>query len=147
AGHADGEVRAARAAGRRRPAPEPLGRGRPALRARLSGSQDVVADTRDHGTSSVSVVICAYTAERWSRLLDAVTSVLRQSPAPDEVLVVVDHNRALEDRAREDLEPRGVRVVASLGARGLSGARNTGTGLARGDVVVFLDDDAAAEEG
>ena len=91
------------------------------------------------------MVICAYTTERWSRLRDAVSSVLRQSPAPDEVLVVIDHNRALEDRAREHLEPRGVRVVASLGPRGLSGARNTGTARASGDVLVFLDDDAVAQ--
>jgi hypothetical protein len=110
-------------------------------------SLDGVAHPRDHGTTSVTVVICAYTTERWSRLRDAVDSVLRQSPAPDEVLVVVDHNRVLEDRAREHLEPRGVRVVASLGPRGLSGARNTGTSLGQGEVIVFLDDDAAAEPG
>jgi GT2 family glycosyltransferase len=123
-----------------------MGRGRPALRTRLNGN-DVVADVRDHGTSRVSVVICAYTTERWARLRAAVNSVLQQSPPPDELLVVIDHNRALEDRAREHLEPRGVKVVASLGPQGLSGARNTGTGFAQGEVVVFLDDDAAAEPG
>lgn len=91
------------------------------------------------------MVICAYTTERWSRLRDAVDSVLRQSPAPEEVLVVVDHNRELEEKAREEFEPDGVRVLANLGRPGLSGARNTGTARASGDVLVFLDDDAAAQ--
>ena len=104
-----------------------------------------MADLCDHGTSSVTVVICAYTTERWSRLRDAVDSVLRQSPAPEEVLVVVDHNRELEEKAREEFEPDGARVLANLGRPGLSGARNTGTARASGDVLVFLDDDAAAQ--
>jgi hypothetical protein len=93
------------------------------------------------------VVICAYTTERWSRLRGAVDSVLKQSAAPDEVLLVIDHNRALEERARDEFEPRGVRVLASSGPRGLSAARNTGTRLAWSEVIMFLDDDAAAEPG
>jgi glucosyl-dolichyl phosphate glucuronosyltransferase len=105
----------------------------------------VVADVRDHGTSSVSVVICAYTTERWVRLRAAVDSVLQQSPAPEELLVVIDHNPELEEMAREEFEPDGVRVLANRGIPGLSGARNTGTARASGEVLVFLDDDAVAQ--
>lgn len=105
----------------------------------------MVADVRDHDTMSVSVVICAYTTERWARLRDAVDSVLRQSPAPDELLVVIDHNPELEERAREVFEPSGIRVLANVGVSGLSHARNTGTSGASGDVLAFLDDDAVAQ--
>jgi GT2 family glycosyltransferase len=75
----------------------------------------------------------------------AIRSVFAQVPQPREVILVVDHNPGLFDRARRELS--GVAVVESAGVRGLSGARNTGLELAAGDLVVFLDDDAEADAG
>lgn len=97
--------------------------------------------------TTLSVVICAFTTARWAMLQSAVRSVLRQQPRPHETIVVIDHCAELEELAREALCPLGVRVLANEGARGLSGARNTGTYHAGGDVVVFLDDDACAHAG
>ncbi|MGH9263863.1 MAG: glycosyltransferase family 2 protein [Acidimicrobiales bacterium] len=96
-------------------------------------------------TAPVSVVVCAYDLVRWAQLLDAVESVLDQTSPVQEVLVVVDHNPDLLDRARDVWAGRPVRVVASRGAKGLSGARNTGVELAGSEIVAFLDDDAVAE--
>lgn len=93
---------------------------------------------------SVSVVICAYSLDRWDDLAAAVASVRAQTPPPLETIVVVDHNDALLERARRELEAT---VVASSGAPGLSHARNAGIAAARGEIVAFLDDDAAAEPG
>jgi GT2 family glycosyltransferase len=90
----------------------------------------------------VSVVICAYTEERWLDIVAAVESVAAQTRPAFECLLVVDHNPELAARARTELA--GCRVVQSGGPKGLSGARNTGVDLARGDVVAFLDDDAVA---
>lgn len=94
------------------------------------------------GSARVTVVVCAFTEARWTQLQRAVASLHRQTRPPDEVLVVIDHNEALFDRARTGLDAEVLRNVA---AQGLSGARNTGCAAAGGDVVAFLDDDAHAE--
>lgn len=95
--------------------------------------------------TTVSVVICAYTHERWEALLEAVASVARQTFAPSETIVVIDHDPELCERARSALT--GARVIESAGERGLSAARNTGVKAARGEIVAFLDDDAMADSG
>lgn len=88
------------------------------------------------------MVICAYTEDRWQWLLDAIDSVVGQTHAAAELIVVIDHN----DRLRERLDSvrTGARLIANSEARGLSGARNTGARAASTDIVAFLDDDAAA---
>lgn len=91
----------------------------------------------------VSVVICAYTEERWSDLLAAVASIQQQSTPPVEIIVVIDHNRQLFERTHAYLS--GVRVIESGEPKGLSGARNSGIAVARGMLIAFLDDDAIAE--
>ncbi len=97
------------------------------------------------GPAETSVVICAYTLDRWADIVDAVDSARRQQPGPLEVIVVIDHNDVLLRRAQVELVP--TIVVANTGTRGLSGARNTGVEAASGDIVAFLDDDAAAADG
>jgi GT2 family glycosyltransferase len=93
----------------------------------------------------VSVVICAYTEKRWQQTCAALESALRQEPAPAEVLLVVDHNAELADRARREFAS--VSVLENAGTQGLSGARNTGLKAATQPVTAFLDDDAEARPG
>jgi len=93
---------------------------------------------------AVSVVICAYTDERWPLLRAAVASVRRQTAPPLELVVVVDHDEALLARAAAELD--GVAAVANHEPRGLSGARNSGVAATRGEIVAFLDDDAVAQD-
>ena len=94
--------------------------------------------------SSIAVVICAYCDERRLQLGDAINSVLKQARKPDRLVVVIDHNDDLLRDMRTSYPD--VKVIANDGARGLSGARNTGVRAAAPcDIVAFLDDDAVAE--
>lgn len=92
----------------------------------------------------MSVVICAYTADRWEQTCAAVDSVRKQSLPSAEIILVIDYNPGLYQRATRDLP--GVTVLANQGAKGVSGARNTGAARSRGEIIVFLDDDAVAHE-
>ena len=92
---------------------------------------------------TASVVICCYTDARWDDLGDAVRSARALDPPADEVVVVVDHNPALRERLRT-LFPD-LTIVDNARECGLSGARNAGIAASRGDLLVFLDDDAVAD--
>ncbi|GEM_PF-6288810 len=72
----------------------------------------------------ISVIVCAYTEDRWNDLVAAVVSVKEQTLSPAEIIIVIDHNPALLKRAKRHL-PDTV-VVENTEARGASGSRNTG---------------------
>jgi GT2 family glycosyltransferase len=94
---------------------------------------------------SISVVICAYTMDRWDALSTAVHSSIDQTLQPDEVVIVIDYNEELYRRAALELSGPRILVLSNGSTKGLSGARNTGVAMSSGDVVAFLDDDAYAE--
>jgi glycosyltransferase involved in cell wall biosynthesis len=93
---------------------------------------------------AVSVVIAAFADERWNQLCDAIESVRSQTAPVLETVVVIDHNPALLARARSEFSD--CLVTANTGARGASGARNTGAASCHGEIVAFLDDDARSSE-
>ncbi len=91
----------------------------------------------------VTVVICCYTLARWELLKASIESVLRQTVRHVELVVVTDHNPELHDRLLSTFPA--LHVVQNQNRSGLSGARNSGVAAAAGEIVAFLDDDAAAE--
>jgi glycosyltransferase involved in cell wall biosynthesis len=99
---------------------------------------------------TVSVVICAYREDRWSQLKKSVVSVEAQTSPPIEIIVCIDHNEGLlrksEEYFREKSPAGGVPVIVLANKYNgrLGAARNTGIEFASGEVIVFLDDDAAA---
>ncbi len=95
--------------------------------------------------ADASIVVCAYTERRWDALVASVAAVARQLDGGDQLVLVIDHNAALLERARAEL--RGVDIVDNTRSRGLSGARNTALEKVTGDIVVFLDDDAVPRDG
>ncbi|HEX3958960.1 MAG TPA: glycosyltransferase, partial [Trebonia sp.] len=81
-------------------------------------------------TRNYSVVICAYTEDRWDQISAAVQSVRQQSLPATEIIMVVDYNRPLYERLSQAMPD--VTVAENSDTKGLSGARNTGSRLAHG---------------
>ncbi len=92
--------------------------------------------------NDVAIIICAYTEKRWDKLASAIESVRCQTLPVADFILVIDHNPNLYRRAQQTFAD--LTVVENTEARGLSGARNTGVNLVKGNFVAFLDDDAAA---
>ena len=90
----------------------------------------------------IAVILCAYTEDRWNDLAAAVASVEAGTLRPHQIILVIDHNPALFERARAHFTQ--AHVIENASARGLSGARNTGIMAADADLIGFLDDDAVA---
>lgn len=89
---------------------------------------------------SCGVVICAYTLDRWTELCAAVHGVRQQTVPVQQMIVVIDHNRELLERAQAELCD--VTVLANNHPQGLSGARNTGIEHCHTDIIAFMDEDA-----
>jgi len=94
-------------------------------------------------TPSVSVVVSTYDESRWQNLFACVESLQRQTVPAAQLIVVVDHNPALLERARTAFPD--ATVIANDRPRGLAGARNAGIAASSSEVVAFIDDDARAE--
>ena len=103
--------------------------------------------------AEVTVVTAAYSIDRWDLTCGTIESTLEQQPLPREIIIPVDHNPALLARLRDrwehpggDATPR-IRVVASRYDGHLGASATTAAELAETPVLIFLDDDAAAEPG
>jgi glucosyl-dolichyl phosphate glucuronosyltransferase len=120
----------------------------------------------DLGEPSVSVVIPAYTTKRWTLLETAVESVRQQTVHVDAVIVCIDNNEELFNRAHaawDGIAGTPVRVLANRHSDHLSrvaihrkahgttrrfgagSARNTGADAVTSDIIAFMDDDAWGE--
>jgi glycosyltransferase involved in cell wall biosynthesis len=94
---------------------------------------------------SVSVVVCTAADEREALLRACVRSLVTGTRVPDEVLIVVDQNRALESKVARWLPATA--TLLHTERQGNSEARNVGIRASTSDVVAFIDDDATAEPG
>ena len=90
----------------------------------------------------ISVVIP--TRDRPELLCRCIDAVLDQAtPASFEVIVVNDGGVAVTGRALHDERVR----IVETGGRGPAAARNAGIAIARGDIMLFTDDDAIPQPG
>ncbi|WP_439507668.1 glycosyltransferase family 2 protein [Yoonia sp.] len=87
---------------------------------------------------TVSIIIPTY--NRPALLQRAVASALAACPQDGEVIVVDDRSDTAIKALRDVTDPR-LRITTNTGDKGAAGARNHGIAQAKGDIVMFLDDD------
>lgn len=94
----------------------------------------------------VSVVVCAYSMERYDDVCEAVESVLAQTHEDIEIILIIDGNEALFERLQSEFgNQEAVTIRCNEENEGLSYSRTRGVEIASGSVIAFLDDDATAE--
>ncbi|MER8521407.1 glycosyltransferase [Mesorhizobium sp. M0644] len=126
-----------------------------------TGQPESKTGQTEHGVTSerrqvprpptISVIICAYTEDRWELMLQSVASVQEQTLQPCEIIVCIDHNEILFHRcaaywAGFAASTPPIRVIQNKYDGHLGSARNTAAETAAGDILAFLDDDAAADK-
>jgi len=96
---------------------------------------------------NVSVVVCTYATERYQDFREAVESVRSQTYESVEIVLIVDGNREVFDRACETFgDDKDVILHCNDENSGLSYSRTKGVEIASGDIIAFLDDDAVAKD-
>jgi len=91
-------------------------------------------------TPRVSVVVCAYNAER---TMESCLASLEHLNYPDYEVIVV--NDGSKDRTLEIAEKYGYCRIISQENKGLSVARNVGAEAATGEIVAYTDSDCVAD--
>jgi glycosyltransferase involved in cell wall biosynthesis len=133
-----------------------------------TNAQPSVASAPEINTQqlSVAVAIPAFTMDRWELMVRAVESARAQTMRVDEIILAIDNNSELLERAqtewRGSSDPAVVVIPnrhtvnarrlatheAAHGSRrrfGAGSARNTAAEAISADVIAFMDDDARAE--
>lgn len=94
----------------------------------------------------VSTIICAHSLDNYQNLTEAVTSLLVQTHPELEVIIAIDGNEEFYKKVVANYRSQDtVKAVLLRENAGVSAARNAGVRVARGDVIAFMDDDAAAD--
>ncbi|OPX76916.1 MAG: Glycosyltransferase AglG [Methanosaeta sp. PtaB.Bin018] len=91
----------------------------------------------------VSVIVCTYSLDLLPDTVACINSLVELSYESKEILLVMDRNDRLFQALRSSVPPS-VKILINE-RPGLSEARNTGISHAKGDILVFIDDDAIAD--
>lgn len=116
----------------------------------LYGLEEKIADPPEC-EKKISIIICTYM--RGEKLVDAIWSVIRQSMSKKEYEIIIVDNAPLTSGIRAEVEEFQRKYsefegfIRYIGApqKGLSYARNNGMWNAKGEYLLFLDDDVLAD--
>jgi glycosyltransferase involved in cell wall biosynthesis len=93
----------------------------------------------------LSVVISAYSLDRYDDLTSVLNGLKKQTYKYFETIVVIDENKELINKINEYIEANGIKnttLIFNPKNRGLSYSRNVGIKNTSGSIVAFIDDDA-----
>ncbi len=105
----------------------------------------------EENEKKISIIICTYL--RGEKLIEALWSCLRQSFSKKEYEILIVDNAPFESGIKEEIEGFGEKYSQFEGLiryiqipqKGLSAARNAGMWNAKGEYLLFLDDDALCD--
>ena len=93
----------------------------------------------------VSIIICAFSSNRFKKTVDCVNSVFNNTYKNYEIILVIDGNHELKQRMDYKFkESKNITIIKNEKNEGPSISRNRGVECAKGDIVVFIDDDGFA---
>jgi glycosyltransferase involved in cell wall biosynthesis len=91
----------------------------------------------------ISVIICTYRGQE-NLVEQCIKSLQKQTVKPDEIILVVDTEHERREYSQMPSLSKGDLSIIASGKKGLAAARNKGVDYSTGDIVAFIDDDAAA---
>ncbi len=121
------------------------------IKNRILYSLEKIIDDPPDYEKKISIIICTYL--RGEKLVDAIWSVIRQSMSKKEYEIIVVDNAPFTSGIRADVEAfrekyseyEGFIRYIGVPQKGLSYARNGGMWNAKGEYLLFLDDDVLAD--
>lgn len=98
----------------------------------------------------ISVVISAYSLDRYYDLTDVLNGLNKQTYRSFEAIVVIDKSKELFNKINEYINANrieNIKIIFNPENKGLSYSRNIGIKYSTGSIVAFIDDDAIPSSG
>ncbi len=92
-----------------------------------------------------SVIVSAYSLERFHDLTDVIDGICNQTYSPIEAIIIIDKDKNLFDKVNEYKKIKhfgNIHTIFNSENRGLSYSRNIGIKNSHGSIIAFIDDDA-----
>jgi GT2 family glycosyltransferase len=106
-----------------------------------------ISSTKSHPVAEmplVSIIITSCSVKNFSNIVKLLSVLNKQSYSNLEVIIIVDGDKNLFERLKTHNcgRDQNARVIFTDNMLGLSGARNLGARISRGEIIAFIDDDA-----
>jgi glycosyltransferase involved in cell wall biosynthesis len=93
----------------------------------------------------LSVIVSAYSLERFHDLADVIDGISNQTYNQIETIIIIDENKELFDKVNGYINVKNlenVHTIFNSENKGLSHSRNIGIKSSHGSIIAFIDDDA-----